>query len=62
MTYCQAEVPGSRICASLIIDLRDTGQCSVEATYRIINDLESFFEDLVHDVLIPAGDCLGFDE
>ena len=46
----------------MIIDLRDTGQCSVEATYRIINDLESFFEDLVHDVLIPAGDCLGFDE
>ena len=56
MAYC-----GSG-CATFIIDLRDTGQCSVEATYRIINDLESFFEDLVHDVLIPAGDCRGFDE
>ena len=66
MTYCQAEVPGSRICASLIIDLRDTGQCSVEATYRVIDhilatlDLEAL-DDLMRDVLQPAGDCLGYD-
>jgi len=45
---------------SLIIEMRDTGQCSVEATYRVIDNLE-FFEDFMRDVLQPAGDCLGFD-
>jgi len=60
MTYCQAETSGDG-CATFIIQLRDTGQCSVEATYRIIDDIE-IFEDFVRDVLLPAGDCLGFDE
>ena len=51
----------------MIIDLRDTGQCSVEATYRIIDDLETIrassfaFGALMRDVFHPAGDCLGYD-
>ncbi len=59
MTYCQAEASGSG-CATFIIELRDTGQCSVEP-YRIIDDLETF-RALVEDVFIPAGDCLGYAE
>jgi len=72
MTYCQAEVPNSSDCATLIIMIRDGGECSVEATYRIIDaitanpddrdDRVEAFTDLVKDVLVPAGDCLGLDE
>ena len=63
MTYCQVRYPvSSSGCATLIIELRDAGQCSVEATYRIIDGDSESFEDLVKDVLIPAGDCLGLDE
>ena len=63
ITYCQAPTglePGGA-CASFIIELRHTGQCSVEATYRIIDESETF-RALVEDVLIPAGDCLGYHE
>jgi len=48
--------------------IRDDGECSVDAAYRIIDaatakdDPVETFTDLLHDVLIPAGDCLGYDE
>jgi len=64
MAYCQ-EVSGSG-CATFIIDLRDIGQCSAEATYRIIDDLKTIrassfaLRALVEGVLQPAGDCLGY--
>jgi len=70
MTYCQATEKFSN-CSGLLIGRRDTDQCSVEATYRIIDHLAAAdsvterleaFNDLVNDVLIPAGDCLGLDE
>jgi len=64
MTYCQAADYSA--CAFSIISLRDNEQCSVEATYRIIdliveND-ESFeaLNGLMRVVLHPAGDCLGY--
>ena len=57
MTFCQAAEFSS--CASIIIEMRDL-ECSVEAAYRIIDDIESF-EDLMRDELQPAGDCLGYD-
>jgi len=65
MAYCQAEATG---CANLIINIRDGGECSVDAAYRIIDattakdDPLETFTDLLDDVLIPAGDCLGYDE
>lgn len=57
MVYCQAAEFG--FCASSLIAMRDI-ECSVEATYRIIDDIESF-DDLMRDELHPAGDCLGYD-
>ena len=67
MTYCQATAEFDS-CANLLISMRDTNECSVEATYRIIDHLENFdtsdereeaFNDLA-DVLHPLGDCLGY--
>jgi len=59
MAYCQA---AERVtCAALVLELRDTVECSVEATYRIIDvagDGLEVVNDLMRDVLHPAGDCL----
>jgi len=69
MTYCQA-TGGFGTCSGFLIDLRDTVECSVEATYRLIDHLDGIdsgderpaaFDDLLRDVLHPAGDCLGYD-
>ena len=57
MAYCQASRGD---CASLIIWSRDTAECSVEATYRTIDDHDAF-DELMRDVFEPAGDCLGYD-
>jgi len=63
MTYCQATEKFSN-CSGLLIGRRDTGQCSVEATYRIIDHLKDAdsvtdrleaLNDLERDVLQPAG-------
>lgn len=65
MTYCQAVTTSG--CANLIINIRDGGECSVDAAYRIIDVIQANDEpveavsDLVDNVLIPAGDCLGYD-
>jgi len=67
MAYCQAT--GFGACAFSLIEIRDTLECSVESTYRIIDLIpDSFgagealsFDDLMRDVLQPAGDCLGYD-
>ncbi len=46
--------------SGIVVVLVVRNQCSVEATYRII-DVLVIYEDFVRDVLQPAGDCLGFD-
>ena len=66
MIYCQAATESDNNCAALVLGIRDTAECSVEATYRVIDhilatlDLEAL-DDLMRDVLQPAGDCLGYD-
>ena len=69
MTYCQA-TGAFGICAFLITSYRDTAQCSVEASYRLIDqpddiddgdDRPAARDELMRDVLQPAGDCLGYD-
>ncbi len=58
MAYCQAAELSN--CASVLILIRDSLNCSVEATYRIL-DLDPGGEaltDFVDDVLQPTGDCL----
>jgi len=67
MTYCQATGEFGT-CAAFIISLRDI-QCSVEATYRIIDLYDDLDNDerqealtpFMRDVLRPTGDCLGYD-
>jgi len=63
MVWCEvADYGGS--CPTTVIFLRDSGKCSVEATYRLIDfgsDIEAF-DNLIRDHLHPAGDCLGLDE
>ena len=69
MAYCQA-TGDFDTCALFIISQRDTYQCSVEASYRLIDRLDGIdsgderpaaFDKLMRDVLQPAGDCLGYD-
>jgi len=69
MTYCQA-TGAFGTCAFFIISHRDAFQCSVEATYRVMDQLDGIDSDderpaardeLMRDVLQPAGDCLGYD-
>jgi len=69
MTYCQAaEFPN---CASLVIGMRDTLNCSVEAAYRIVDVMDSNAagderREALTDLVDDAGDCLplllGLDE
>ena len=68
MAYCQA-TGDFGTCALLIIIRRDTDQCSVEATYMVMDHLDGIDADerpaardeLMRNVLQPAGDCLGYD-
>jgi len=66
MAYCQTEISSG--CATFVIQYRDDAKCSVEATYRLwdaawANDGGAeAFTSLLFDVLIPAGDCLGYVE
>jgi len=67
MAYCQATGDFGTCAAGLILS-RDSDQCSVEATYRIIDHLDGIDGDergeaggdFMRDVLQPAGDCLRF--
>ena len=68
MTYCQA-AGAFASCAFLITSTRDTDQCSVEATYEILDHLDGIdeederteaYDELMRDVLQPAGDCLEY--
>jgi len=68
MTYCQATGEFGT-CADLLIEMRDTVECSVEAVYRIIDRLDGVdgidergeaLNDLMHDVLQPKADCLEY--
>ena len=66
VAYCQAA--DYTACASSVIAFRDTGKCSVEAAYKlvdffvtdIIDTSPEAFDNLLRDQLHPAGDCLGF--
>ena len=68
MAYCQA-TGGFASCALLMILERDVDQCSVEATYAVVDRLDDLDGDerpaataeLMRDVLQPRGDCLGYD-
>jgi len=72
MAYCQAGgYSGFGSCADLVTFLRDQGNCSLEATYRLVdlfagstpspNDTpREAINDLLRDKLHPAGDCLGY--
>jgi len=66
--YCQATTD-IRNCASVLISIRagQLGNCSAEATYRIIDhlvananaeDQAEALGDFLDDVLRPTGDCL----
>jgi len=68
MTYCQA-AGAFASCAFLITSTRDTDQCSVEATYRVVDHLDGIVDGdeqitalngLMRNVLQPAGDCLEY--
>ena len=63
MAYCQAG--GLASCPLFIIFLRDVDQCSVEATYAVLDRLDGIggpdarstaIDRLQRDVLQPAGD------
>jgi len=67
MAYCQAG--GLASCPLFIIFSRDTDQCSVEATYAVLDRLAAIdgpdarstaIDRLMRNVLQPAGDCLGY--
>ena len=67
VTYCEVRSTGG--CATWIIDLRDNGQCSVEAAYLLLDEVDKVRGEgnrsrsqiaLIADQLQPAGDCLGY--
>jgi len=63
MAYCQA-TDEIAFCAFVVIYFRDGGQCSVEASYKLVdvynNARQGAISDLLRDQLHPAGDCLEY--
>ena len=67
MAYCQA-TGDFDTCALLITSTRDTNQCSVEATYMVLDHIDGLDEverltaiDKLMRNLQPHEDCLGYD-